>query len=169
MPNEPVMERVCARMAATLASITGANGYFTDLKAVYRTFRAPEMALIVPYACVLAMGADIRVGEPIMHLANDARVSVYIYIEADMAADPDADTKLNRAVADVERCILSDSPLQGGAAGSNVAVILDELLCLSWRRVPFGDGPSWVNGAEIVFAPKFIHHYTDPRLGRGES
>lgn len=169
MPNEPVIERIADRAARTLASVKPANGYWTDVQKVYRTFRMPEQALALPYLCVITASADGTVGEPIAHYKNRATLEVYVFLSADMAADENADRDLNRAVADVQRAILSDSPLQGGAAGAGAVVIVDELLFVRWRRAPFGDGPSWINGAVVEFAPEYLHHYTDPRLGRGES
>lgn len=169
MPNETVRERIVARMAATLASVRESLGYTVTLQNVFRTFRVPEMAIAVPYACVLGTSEDAEVGDPIQHYRIKLKVSVFVFIHADMAADPDADTKLNRAVGDIVRSILSDQAIAGGAAGSNVPQIVDQLLYEGFRRVPFGDGPSWVNGAEVLFMAEFVHHYQDPRLGRGET
>ena len=162
---EPVIERIADQYARTLRSVTEASGYTLTLEQVYRAFRNQNIAVDLPYACVLTEGEDGEEADPLLHWKCLARFSVYVFILAD-GADPDlADTLTNRAVSDVKRAILSEPALQGGQVAGT---LVDRTLYEGFDRALFGDGTSWVHGAEVRFLTTYVHHETDPRRGSGE-
>lgn len=161
--TDPIRESIIAKLAEVVGTVTVPGGYNTNIHRVFRTFRTPTLMDEIPYACVLNNAEDKEVANPLQFYANVLRVSVWVFTCFDIAAEAEADILLNRAVADVEKAILSEPVLQGGQVSGT---LVDWLHIVASERRLFGQGASFSDGAEISIEIRYLHSGTDPYTGR---
>lgn len=168
---DPVREKILQQVRTTVLSVTTAGSYETDIQRVHRTFRMPQEADEIPYACVMFNSEDKEVATPLEHYRNVMRVSIWVFTSFDIADDEEADAKLNRAVADIEKALLAEDLLKGGQTGAAIPTpdfLIDWLHLLGSERRLMAHTESFVDGAEISVEIQYLHSATDPYDGRGD-
>jgi len=119
---DPVIERITADAAATLATITQGNGYHHNVKEVHRVKTAGQITpALYPAAVVWAYDANAEDGQPVEHVSNTLNLVVEAWVKAGtMDIDPapgsgGIDVELNWMLADITRAMLTDPRRAGNA------------------------------------------------------
>lgn len=162
---DPVRETVLAQYVSVLKTVKLATGYNTDFQRVDRFVRLDGQEL--PYLCVVtAEGTQADGRRPARHIYCLVDVDVLIFLRH----TEELDRKMNIAVADVQKAILSDLSLRGGHNGTIAAINRTDYV---------SDGPEGAladaDGAEevlvhrVTFRTNYIMSDSDPYSGRGTS
>ncbi len=157
---EPIIEQAIAAIAASVAKVTAANGYDTDLQRVLRMNKDPYAESLDRYACVVrdtAHPRNKRFGGPNL-TDQEARVQVYCYICLS-SEDTDADKHLNRAEADIVKAIRADH-VPGESA------IFDRIDWVNTIAITQMDEHRPVGGIRLDWDIRFVTNTNDFRVGR---